>query len=85
MISKIEKYEFSFPRRVYRCTCLQALIEESFFSGKFTILDIACHLNLNFNGRIFSTSVGENKEHCLFTCEDHLKIVLLGADQKKNM
>ena len=28
--------------------------------------------------RIFSTRVGENKEHCLFTCEAHLRIIILG-------
>ena len=28
--------------------------------------------------RIFSTRVGENKEHCLFSCEAHLRTIILG-------
>ena len=73
-----------FLRRVYHCACLQAHIEECFFNDKITILDINYHLNDNFNGKVFSTTVGENNNDYLFTCEDHLKIVLTsGADQKK--
>ena len=75
-----------FLRRVYRCACLQAHIEECFLNDKITILDINYHLNDNFNGRLFSTTVGENNNDYLFTCEDHLKIVLIGgADKKKHV
>ena len=42
-----------------------------------------CYLKNLLSARIFSTRVGKNKEHCLFTCEQHLKTVLLGVD--KNM
>ena len=34
---------------------------------------------------VFSTTVGENNNGYLFTCEDHLKIVLIGGVDKKNM
>ena len=72
-----------FLRRVYRCACLQAYIEKCFLNDKITILDINYHLNDNFNGRVFSTTVGENNNDYVFTCEDHLKIVLIGGVDKK--
>ena len=72
-----------FLRRVYRCACLHAHIEECFLNHKTTILDINYHLNHNFNGRVFSTTVGENNSDYVFTCEDHLKIILIGGVDKK--
>ena len=82
------KFEFLFPKRVYRCPCLHAATEECFHNDKCSIADIVCYLkdvdskNL-LSTRIFSTRVGKNKEHCLFTCETNLKTVLLAVE--KNM
>ena len=44
MNSKIQKYEFLFPKRVYRCPCLRLAIEECFDNGENSIADIACYL-----------------------------------------
>ena len=80
------KFEFLFPKRVYRCRCLHAAIEECFHNGEWSIADIVCYLkhfdskNL-LSTRIFSTRVKKNKEHCLFTCETHLKTILLGVEK----
>ena len=69
-------------------SCLQAAIEECFHNDNGSIADIVCYLkdidskNI-LSARIFSARVVENKEHCLFTCETHLKTILLGVD--KNM
>ena len=82
------RFEFLFPKRVHRCPCLHAAIEECFHNGEWSTGDIVCYLkdfdskNL-LSARIFSMRVGKNMEHCLFTCEQHLKTVLLGVD--KNM
>ena len=82
------KFEFLFSKRVYRCPCLHAATEECFHNDKCSIADIVCYLkdidskNL-LSTRIFSTRVGKNKEHCLFTCETNLKTVLLAVE--KNM
>ena len=85
MNSKIQKYEFLFPERVYRCPSLCLAIEECFFNEEnSSIADIAYYLadfefkNKLLMSRIFSTRVGENKEHCLFTCEAHLRTIILG-------
>ena len=86
MNSKFEKYEFLFPKRVYRCPCLQVAIDECFINEDFSFADIARHLwDLGFknvlSGRILSAMVGENMEHCLFTCSEHLKFVVLATDE----
>ena len=85
MNSKMQKYENLFPERVYRCPCLRLAIEECFFNEKnSSIPDIAYYLadfefkNKLLMSRIFSTRVGENKEHCLFTCEAHLRTIIVG-------
>ena len=79
----LQKYELVFPKRVYRCPCLA--IEECFFNEEnSSIADIASYLaNFEFKNkllmlRIFSTRVGENKEHCLFSYEAHLRTIILG-------
>ena len=71
---------------MYQCSCFQAAIEECFNNEDCSIADISCYLkDINsknvLSTRIFSTRVGENKEHCLFTCEQHLKTVLLAAEK----
>ena len=68
---------------MYQCPWLHFAIEECFDNDENSIADIACYLkDFDFkhllSPRIFSTRVGENKEHCLFTCETHLKTILLG-------
>ena len=85
MNSKFEKYEYLFPERVYRCPCFRLAIEECFFNEEnSSIADIVYYLadfefkNKLLMSRIFSTRVGENKEHCLFTCEAHLRTIILG-------
>ena len=63
------KFEFLFPKRVYRCPCLHAAIEECFNNEDYSIADICRYLkdvdskNV-LSSRVFSTRVGENKEHC---------------------
>ena len=80
------KFEFLFPKRVYRCPCLHAAIEECFNNEDYSIADICRYLkdvdskNV-LSSRIFSTRVGENKEYCLFMCEQHLKTVLLASEK----
>ena len=80
-----QKYEFVFPERVYRCPCLRLAIEEYFFNEEnSSIADIASYLaNFEFKNkllmsRIFSTKVCKYKEHCLFSCEGHLRTIILG-------
>ena len=85
MNSEVQKYGFLFPKRVYHCTCLHQVIEECLDNGEESFLDIVYYLNHfdHKNGlplpRIFSSIVGQNKEHCFFVCEAHLRNVILGV------
>ena len=65
----LQKYEFVFPERVYRCPCLRLAIEECFFNEEnSSIADIASYLaNFEFKNkllmpRIFPTRVGEDRK-----------------------
>ena len=64
------KFEFLFPKRLYRCSCLQVTIEECFVDWERSFADIVYYLtafdsrNL-LSKRIFAATVGENNEHCL--------------------
>ena len=85
MNSKMQKYEYLFPERVYHCPCLHLAIEERFFNEeKSSIADVAYYLadfefkNKPLMSRIFLTRVDKNKEHCLFSCEVHLRTIILG-------
>ena len=61
------------------------MIEECLDNDEESFLDIICYLNHfdHKNGlllpRIFSSIVGQNKEHCFFVCEAHLRNVILGV------
>ena len=85
MNSKFEKYEYLFPERVYHCPCLRLAIEECFFNEENSrIANIAYYLaDFEFKNKllmsiIFSAILGENKEYRLFSCEAHLRTIILG-------
>ena len=75
MESNRQKYEYFFPRKVYRCACLSHVIQESFDDGnnikKFGFLDVT---ELH---KVFCVKCGNDNKDCIFVCERHLAIVLL--------
>ena len=81
--SSYEKYEFFFPKKVYRCSCLLRPVQESFDHGDHSLSDIIYFIkNFEFDlsllcDQIYCTKVGEKKENCLILCETHLIILLL--------
>ena len=85
MNSEIQKYNIFSPKRVCHCTCLRQAIKECLDNGEQSFLDIVCYLNHfdHKNGlllpRIFSSIVGQNKKHCSFVCEAHLRNIILGV------
>ena len=86
MNSKIQKYEYLFPERVYHCPCIRVPVEECFNHGENSIADMIRYLkefdyknNDLLSTRFLSTTVGENKEHFLFVCETHMKTLLVGT------
>ena len=57
MNSKFEKFEFLFPKRVYRCPCFQAALEECFNNEDYSIADISCYLKDIDSKNVLSTRI----------------------------
>ena len=76
-------YHYCYCRQTNKCALCQlcSFLEDQKIDG----LPPKKFLQKFYNDRvkflIFSTRVGENKEHCLFTCEQHLKTVLLALEK----
>ena len=64
MESNRQKYEYFFPRKVYRCACLSHVIQESFDDGnnikKFGFLDVT---ELH---KVFCVKCGNDNKDCIF-------------------
>ena len=75
------KYEYFFPSKVFRCACLGAIIEKCCDNGNDSLTEIADEIsNQTFHGKdenkIFSVKCSEQNRDCVFTCENHLGILL---------
>ena len=43
-----QKYEYFFPRKVYRCACLGEVVQKSLHNGDYSLVDIVDNIS-NFN------------------------------------
>ena len=83
MESNRQKYEYFFPRKVYRCACLSHVIQESFDDGNHSLVDILDNikkfdfLDVAELDKVFCVKCGNDNKDCIFVCERHLAIVLL--------
>ena len=81
-----QKYEYFFPRKVYRCACLGEVVQKSLHNGDYSLVDIVDNIsNFNFydefEPKVFSVKCGDNNKDCIFVCEKHLAIVLFAKRQ----
>ena len=83
MESNRQKYEYFFPRKVYRCACLSHVIQESFDNGDQSLVDILENikkfdfLDVAELDKVFCVKCGNGNKDCIFVCVRHLAIVLL--------
>ena len=79
MKSNRQKYEYFFPRKVYRCACLSHVIQESFDDGSHSLVDTLDNIKkFDFlDVKVFCVKCGNDNKDCIFVCERHLAIVLL--------
>ena len=83
MESNRQKYEYFFPRKVYRCACLSHVIQESFDNGDHSLVDILENikkfdfLDVAELDKVFCVKCGNDNKDCIFVCVRHLAIVLL--------
>ena len=75
-----EKNEYFFPSKVYRFACLGEVIDICYHNGlhSFTeIYDEVTEFAYANDHKVFSVKCGESKKDTIFTCENHLAIILL--------
>ena len=81
----LQKYEYFFSKKVYRCACLFRVIEETFHSGDHSLFEILNNIKkFDFIGhyyellaKVFCVTCGDERKDCIFVCVKHLAIVLL--------
>ena len=78
------KYEYFFPRKVYRCACLGQVITHCFHNGIYALSDIIDEIKqIQCEGdeskRIFCVKCGDNNSDVVFTCTDHITVLIFVA------
>ena len=71
-----------YPRFVFRCPCLQEIVEKCFLKDLKSFLQIHDEV-LTFvleHGihRVFTAKCGENLKDCILCCEEHAAIMVFG-------
>ena len=76
------KYEYFFPRKVYRCACLGHVITSCLHDGIYALADILDEIKqtqCNETKKIFCVKCGRNDQHVVFTFADHMSILIIVA------
>ena len=78
-----EKYSSFFPLKVYRCPCLMSVVDDCFENDLNTFVEIHDEIlefvfSRNDISKVFATKCGKDKENCIFVCEKHLAVIILG-------
>ena len=78
-----EKHSNFFLLRVYRCPCLLSVIDDchqndlnSYVEIHDEVWDFA--LEKSDIGKVFAVKCGEKLKDCIFCCEKHLSVIILG-------
>ena len=75
------KYEYFFPRKVFRCACLGPIIEKCCDHGYYSFTEIFDEISRNNfidddENKVFSVKCGDGNKDCLFACEKHVAIII---------
>ena len=78
------KYEYFFPRKVYRCACLGQVITHCLHNGIYALSDIIDEIKqIKYDGdenkKIFCVKYGDNNSDVAFTCGDHMAVLIFVA------
>ena len=77
-----KKYQYFFPKKVYRCTCLGVVITFCFKRGIYAFTDIADEIiktRCCETTKIFCVRCGRDDENVVFTCADHVSVLVVIA------
>ena len=74
------KFRKFFPQKVYRCSCLERVIASCLLNDIYSFIDICVKVNQTSREKIFCTKCSENKQDVIFTCSDHIPMVILAVE-----
>ena len=77
-----KKYQYFFPKKVYRCTCLRVVITSCFQRGIYAftgIVDEIIKSRCCETTKIFCVKCGRDDEDVVFTCADHMSVFVVVA------
>ena len=80
MVYDRRKYEYFFPKKVYRCACLGKVITSCFQHGIYALSDIIDEIKeseCTQTKKIFCVKCGQHNENVVFTCADHMSVLVL--------
>ena len=73
------KYKKFFPEKVYRCSCLACVITSCLANEIYSLADICVKVNQTIRQKIYCVKCGENEQNAIFTCTDHMPMVIFGV------
>ena len=82
MVYDRRKYEYFFPRKVYRCACLGSVITSCLHDGIYALADIIDEIKqteCTESRKVYCVKCGKNEQHVVFSCADHMAILIASA------
>ena len=75
-----QKYEYFFPRKVYRCACLGEVVQKSLHNGDYSLVDIVdrqfvCTENENSQNATVKYADGKKETYCKGCIKHYLKLM----------
>ena len=74
------KYKYFFPEKVYRCACLGRVIASCLVDEIYSLVDICKKVNETSCEKIYCVKYGENKENAIFSCGDHMPLIIFAVE-----
>ena len=77
-----QKYEYFFPRKVYQCPCLGAVITSCLHDGIYSLADICDEItqtDCTESQKVYCTKCGNDKQSVVFSCGQHMAMIILAV------
>ena len=78
------KFKKFFPQKVYRCSCLKNVIASCLLDKIYSFNGICHKVNQTVREKTFCTKCGENKQDVVFTCAEHIPMVILSVEMSQS-
>ena len=77
-------YKKFYPEKVYRCACLGRVIATCLADQIYSLVDICKKVNETIREKIFCVKCGENEQNAIFSCCDHMPMVIFAVETSQS-